>query len=120
MKWKWRILAFITIFLIFVVFQLSGLLNDPISSIWLSFLSLIPYFIFINIILFFTCFKKKIFFLTTLLFLICGMYHHSRFIQLNPKISHNISFQSKLKVMSFNVDYLIYTIGHTMKKQSRK
>ena len=107
-------------FLLF--FSYLSYLADPINSIWLSFLSLIyPILFFINIILFFIWFfKKKLFFLTTLLFLICGMYHHSRFIQLNPKISHDISFQSKLKVMSFNVRLFdLYNWSHNEETKSK-
>ena len=48
------------------------------------------------------------------------MYHHSRFIQLNPKISHNISFQSKLKVMSFNVRLFdLYNWSHNEETKSK-
>ena len=106
MNWKWRLLAYITIVFNFLLFfSYLSYLSDPIKTIWLSFLGLMyPILFLINIILLLIWFfKKKLFFLTTLLFLICGMYHHSRFIQLNPKISHDISFKSKLKVMSFNV-----------------
>ena len=31
------------------------------------------------------------------------MYHHSRFLQINPKISKRSSYDKKIKVMSFNV-----------------
>ena len=100
MNWKWRLLAYITIVFNFLLFfSYLSYLYDPIKSIWLSFLGLMyPILFLINIILLLIWFfKKKLFFLTTLLFLICGMYHHSRFIQLNPKISHDISFKSKLQ-----------------------
>ena len=123
MNWKWRLLAYITIVFNFLLFfSYLSYLADPIKSIWLSFLSLIyPILFLINIILFFIWFfKKKLFFLTTLLFLICGMYHHSRFIQLNPKISHDISFQSKLKVMSFNVRLFdLYNWSHNEETKSK-
>ena len=32
-----------------------------------------------------------------------GMYHHSRFLQINPKKHESISNNEKIKVMSFNV-----------------
>jgi endonuclease/exonuclease/phosphatase family metal-dependent hydrolase len=106
MNWRWKLLAYTTIvFNLLLIFSYLSYLADPINSIWLSFLGLVYPVIFLtNIILFLIWFfKKKLFFLTTLICLIGGMYHHSRFIQLNPKISHDKSFKSKLKVMSFNV-----------------
>ena len=47
--------------------------------------------------------KRKLFFLPTLLLIIAGMYHHSRFFQLNPFSKFRTENEKSIKVMSFNV-----------------
>ena len=104
--WTERLLAYLTIFFNFLLFfsYLSYLAN-PVSSIWISFLGLgYPLILLSNTILLIVwVLKKKLFFLTTLLLIIAGMYHHSRFFQINPILKNNTYYTSKIKIMSFNV-----------------
>ena len=106
MVWTNRLLAYLTIFFNFLLFfsYLSYLAN-PVSSIWISFLGLgYPLILLSNTILLIVwVLKKKLFFLTTLLLIIAGMYHHSRFFQINPILKNNTYHTSKIKIMSFNV-----------------
>jgi endonuclease/exonuclease/phosphatase family metal-dependent hydrolase len=106
MKWKAKVLAYATIvFNFLLILSYLAFLSDPAKNTWIALAGLLyPAILFLNLILFLIWFfKKNIYFLPTLIIIILGMYHHSRFIQLNPKISSNISYQDKLKVMSFNV-----------------
>ena len=106
MKWKAKVLAYATIvFNFLLVLSYLAFLSDPAKNTWIALAGLLyPAILFLNLVLFLIWFfKKNIYFLPTLIIIILGMYHHSRFIQLNPKISSNISYKDKLKVMSFNV-----------------
>ena len=106
MKWKAKVLAYATIvFNFLLIISYLAFLSDPAKNTWIALAGLLyPAILFLNLVLFLIWFfKKNIYFLPTLIIIILGMYHHSRFIQLNPKISSNISYKDKLKVMSFNV-----------------
>ena len=106
MTWKSKLLAYFTILFNFLLFfSYLSYIADPIAAIWVSFLGLAyPLILLINfILLVIWFFKKKLFFLTSLLVIIAGMYHHSRFIQISPKIFKSKSASRKIKVMSFNV-----------------
>lgn len=106
MKWKAKVLAYATIvFNFLLILSYLAFLSDPAKNTWIALAGLLyPAILFLNLVLFLIWFfKKNIYFLPTLIIIILGMYHHSRFIQLNPKISSNISYKDKLKVMSFNV-----------------
>ena len=106
MKWKAKVIAYATIvFNFLLIISYLAFLSDPAKNTWIALAGLLyPAILFLNLVLFLIWFfKKNIYFLPTLIIIIIGMYHHSRFIQLNPKISSNISYQDKLKVMSFNV-----------------
>ena len=63
-----------------------------------------PIIVLINVcFLLFWMLKKELFFLYTLIVIISGYYHHSRFIQITPlelKLNANLD---ELKVMSYNV-----------------
>ena len=89
MTWKSKLLAYLTVLFNFLLFfSYLSYIADPIAAIWVSFLGLgYPIILLINfILLVIWFFKKKLFFLTSLLVMIAGMYHHSRFIQISPKI----------------------------------
>jgi endonuclease/exonuclease/phosphatase family metal-dependent hydrolase len=106
MKWKAKVLAYATIvFNFLLIISYLAFLSDPAKNTWIALTGLLyPSILFLNLVLFLIWFfKKNIYFLPTLIIIILGMYHHSRFIQLNPEISSNISYKDKLKVMSFNV-----------------
>ena len=101
-----RLLAYLTIFFnFFLFFSYLSYLANPISSIWISFVGLgYPFILLSNtILLIIWILKKKLFFLTTLILLLAGMYHHSRFMQINPIFKNEITHNTKIKVMSFNV-----------------
>ena len=106
MSWRGKIFAYLTIvFNLLLFFSYLAFLSDPTKNSGIAFLGLAyPIIVTINLILFFIWFiKRDIFFFPTLILLILGMYHHSRFLQINPKISENNSYNEKIKVMSFNV-----------------
>jgi endonuclease/exonuclease/phosphatase family metal-dependent hydrolase len=106
MSWRGKIFAYLTIvFNLLLFFSYLAFLSDPTKNSGIAFLGLAyPILVTINLILFFIWFiKRDIFFFPTLILLILGMYHHSRFLQINPKISENNSYNEKIKVMSFNV-----------------
>ena len=105
MSWRGKIFAYLTIvFNLLLFFSYLAFLSDPTKNSGIAFLGLAyPILVTINLILFFIWFiKRDIFFFPTLILLILGMYHHSRFLQINPKISENNSYNEKIKVMSFN------------------
>jgi len=98
MKWKAKVLAYATIvFNFLLIISYLAFLSDPDKNTWIALAGLLyPAILFLNLVLFLIWFfKKNIYFLPTLIIIILGMYHHSRFIQLNPKISSNISYQDK-------------------------
>ncbi len=106
MSWRGKIFAYLTIvFNLLLFFSYLAFFSDPTRNSGIAFLGLAyPIIVTINLILFFIWFiKRDIFFFPTLILLILGMYHHSRFLQINPKISENNSYNEKIKVMSFNV-----------------
>ena len=106
MSWKGKILAYLTIaFNLLLFLSYLAFFSDPTKNSGIAFLGLgYPLIFLINLVLFLIWFfKRDIFFFPTLILLILGMYHHSRFIQINPKISENNTYNQKIKVMSFNV-----------------
>ena len=105
MGWKGKTLAYITVVFNFLLFfSYLAYLSDPLRSTWISFTGLFYPIIFLfNILLLIIwILKRKLFFLPTLIIIILGMYHHSRFFQFYAidNIDDNIN---KLKVMSYNV-----------------
>ena len=105
MGWKGKTLAYITVVFSFLLFfSYLAYLSDPLRSTWISFTGLFYPIIFLfNILLLIIwILKRKLFFLPTLIIIILGMYHHSRFFQFYAidNIDDNIN---KLKVMSYNV-----------------
>ena len=106
MSWRGKIFAYLTIVFNFLLFfSYLSFLSDPSKNYGIAFLGLAyPIILTINLVLFLIWFfKRNIFFFPTLILLILGMYHHSRFLQINPKISKRSSYDKKIKVMSFNV-----------------
>ena len=101
-----KLLAYLSLLsnLFLVITYLNYLI--PPSITWLnSLLGLAyPIIVLVNVIfLFFWLFRKELFFLYSLIVLIFGYYHHSRFIQITP-INIKIENKSKeIKVMSYNV-----------------
>ena len=101
-----RLFAYLSILsnLVLICCYLNYLI--PPSFSWLYALIGLGYPIIILINVFFLLFwilKKELFFLYTLIVLISGYYHHSRYIQLTPidiKVDENLK---ELKVMSYNV-----------------
>ncbi|MEC8967533.1 MAG: endonuclease/exonuclease/phosphatase family protein [Bacteroidota bacterium] len=100
-----KIIAYLTLFsnLLLILCYFNYLI--PPSNFWMySIIGLgYPFILIINVIFFvYWLFRKELFFLYTLIILLCGWYHHSRFIQLSPT---SISYEQKnqLKVMSYNV-----------------
>ena len=105
MGWKGKTLAYTTVVFNFLLFfSYLAYLSDPLRSTWISFTGLFYPIIFLfNILLLIIwILKRKLFFLPTLIIIILGMYHHSRFFQFYAidNIDDNIN---KLKVMSYNV-----------------
>ena len=123
MSWRGKIFAYITIvFNLLLFFSYLAFLSDPTRNSGIAFLGLAyPIIVTINLILFFIWFfKRDIFFFPTLILLILGMYHHSRFLQINPKISENNSYNEKIKVMSFNVRLFdLYNWTHNEEVKSK-
>jgi endonuclease/exonuclease/phosphatase family metal-dependent hydrolase len=101
-----KLLAYLSLLSnLFLVITYLNYLTPPSIS-WLnSLLGLAyPIIVLVNVIfLFFWLFRKELFFLYSLIVLIFGYYHHSRFIQITP-INIKIENKSKeIKVMSYNV-----------------
>jgi endonuclease/exonuclease/phosphatase family metal-dependent hydrolase len=123
MSWRGKIFAYLTIvFNLLLFFSYLAFLSDPTKNSGIAFLGLAyPILVTINLILFFIWFiKRDIFFFPTLILLILGMYHHSRFLQINPKISENNSYNEKIKVMSFNVRLFdLYNWSHNEEVKSK-
>jgi endonuclease/exonuclease/phosphatase family metal-dependent hydrolase len=123
MSWRGKIFAYLTIvFNLLLFFSYLAFLSDPTKNSGIAFLGLAyPILVTINLILFFIWFiKRDIFFFPTLILLILGMYHHSRFLQINPKISENNSYNEKIKVMSFNVRLFdLYNWTHNEEVKSK-
>jgi endonuclease/exonuclease/phosphatase family metal-dependent hydrolase len=123
MSWRGKIFAYLTIvFNLLLFFSYLAFFSDPTKNSGIAFLGLAyPILVTINLILFFIWFiKRDIFFFPTLILLILGMYHHSRFLQINPKISENNSYNEKIKVMSFNVRLFdLYNWTHNEEVKSK-
>ena len=123
MSWRGKIFAYLTIvFNLLLFFSYLAFLSDPTKNSGIAFLGLAyPILVTINLILFFIWFiKRDIFFFPTLILLILGMYHHSRFLQINPKISENNSYNEKIKVISFNVRLFdLYNWTHNEEVKSK-
>ena len=82
-----KLIAYLTILFNFLLFfSYLAFLADPTKAVWIAFTGLAyPIILLINICLCLVwLIKRKLFFLPTLLLIIAGMYHHSRFFQLNP------------------------------------
>ena len=106
MSWRGKIFAYLTIvFNLLLSLSYLAFLSDPTKNSGIAFIGLAyPIIFIINLVLFLIWFfKRNIFFFPTLILLILGMYHHSRFLQINPNISENNSYDEKVRVMSFNV-----------------
>jgi endonuclease/exonuclease/phosphatase family metal-dependent hydrolase len=123
MSWRGKIFAYLTIFFNFLLFfSYLAFLSDPTKNSGIAFLGLAYPIIFIINLVFFLIwfFKRDIFFFPTLILLILGMYHHSRFLQINPKISENTTYNEKIKVMSFNVRLFdLYNWTHNEEVKSK-
>ena len=123
MSWRGKIFAYLTIvFNFLLLFSYLAFLSDPTKNSGIAFLGLAyPIIFLINLVLFLIWFfKRDIFFFPTLIILIIGMYHHSRFLQINPKILENNSYEEKIKVMSFNVRLFdLYNWTHNKEVKSR-
>ena len=105
MSLRGKFFAYLTIFFNFLLFfSYLAYLSDPSKAVWIAFMGLAyPSLILINI---FLCviwlLKRKLFFLPSLLIIIMGMYHHSRFFQINS-FAYIQKSEKTLNVMSYNV-----------------
>jgi endonuclease/exonuclease/phosphatase family metal-dependent hydrolase len=101
-----KLLAYLSILSnLFLVLTYLNYLIPPTISWFNSLIGLAyPIIVLVNIFfLFFWLLKKELFFLYSLIVLILGFYHHSRYLQITP-INTKIKGQSKeIKVMSYNV-----------------
>ena len=123
MSWRGKIFAYLTmVFNLLLSLSYLAFLSDPTKNSGIAFIGLAyPIIFIINLVLFLIWFfKRDIFFFPTLILLILGMYHHSRFLQINPKISENNSYHEKIKVMSFNVRLFdLYNWSHNEEIKSK-
>ena len=106
MSIRGKLIAYLTILFNFLLFfSYLAFLADPTKAVWIAFTGLAyPIILLINICLCLVwLIKRKLFFLPTLLLIIAGMYHHSRFFQLNPFSKFRTENVKSIKVMSFNV-----------------
>ena len=106
MSWKGKVLAYLTVLFNFLLFfSYLAYLSDPERTVWIAFTGLLyPILLLINgVFCLIWLLKRKLFFLPTLLLIIAGMYHHSRYFQLNPLAEHKLESGTSIKVMSFNV-----------------
>ncbi|MDG2369176.1 MAG: endonuclease/exonuclease/phosphatase family protein [Flavobacteriales bacterium] len=101
-----KLLAYLSILSnLFLVLTYLNYLIPPTISWFNSLIGLAyPIIVLVNIFfLFFWLLKKELFFLYSLIVLILGFYHHSRYLQITP-INTKIKGHSKeIKVMSYNV-----------------
>ena len=100
-----RIVAYLTLLSnILLILSYFNYLIPP-SNFWgYAVLGLgYPFILLVNILFFiYWLLRKELFFLYTLIVLISGYYHHSRYIQLSP-VKVSLNQQNQLKVMSYNV-----------------
>tara|TARA_B100000609_G_scaffold197244_1_gene194251 strand:- start:884 stop:2017 length:1134 start_codon:yes stop_codon:yes gene_type:complete len=105
MSSKGKLFAYLTVVFNFLLFfSYLGYLANPLKSSWIPFVALLyPLILFINFFLVLIWIsKRKLFFLPTLILIILGMYHHSRFFQFYAS-SEKYNHSSILHVMSYNV-----------------
>ncbi len=106
MSWKAKIFAFITLLCnFFLFFSYMAFLSDPIKTSWIAFTGLTyPLIVIINILFcLIWLLKRKLFFLPTLILLIGGMYHHSRYFQISLSSQNTTKNSKSIKIMSYNV-----------------
>ena len=105
MSSKGKLFAYLTVIFNFLLFfSYLGYLANPLKSSWIPFVALLyPLILFINFFLVLIWIsKRKLFFLPTLILIILGMYHHSRFFQFYAS-SEKHNHSSVLHLMSYNV-----------------
>ena len=123
MSLRGKIFAYLTmVFNLLLFLSYLAFLSDPTKNSGIAFIGLAyPIIFIINLVIFLIWFfKRDIFFFPTLILLILGMYHHSRFLQINPKISENNSYDEKVRVMSFNVRLFdLYNWSHNEEVKSK-
>ena len=121
MSFKNKLLAYFTIVFNFLLFfSYLAYVSDPAKAVWIAFTGLAyPYILFTNLVL---CtvwmVKRKIFFLPSLILIIIGMYHHSRFFQINS-LSYSKDSEKTIKIMSYNVR-LFDLYNWTKNKESKQ
>tara|TARA_B100001287_G_scaffold9572_1_gene7438 strand:- start:375 stop:1499 length:1125 start_codon:yes stop_codon:yes gene_type:complete len=105
LSFRGKLLAYLTILFNFLLFfSYLAYLANPSKAVWIAFMGLAyPPLIFINILL---CsiwlLKRKLFFLPSLILIIIGMYHHSRFFQMNS-FAYIKKNENSFNIMSYNV-----------------
>ncbi len=122
MNWRNKVIAYVTlVFNFFLLFSYFAYLSDPVRTTWIAFTALAyPLLISINIVLCsYWLIRKNLFFLPSLLLIIGGFYHHSRFFQVSYGSVSPSSDQKEIKVMSYNVR-LFDLYNWTENKETKK
>tara|TARA_Y100000385_G_scaffold26644_1_gene25316 strand:+ start:1071 stop:2195 length:1125 start_codon:yes stop_codon:yes gene_type:complete len=105
MSLRGKLLAYLTILFNFLLFfSYLAYLSNPTKAVWIAFMGLAyPPLIFINILFcIIWLLKRKLFFLPSLILIIIGMYHHSRYFQINS-FAYIKKNENSINVMSYNV-----------------
>jgi endonuclease/exonuclease/phosphatase family metal-dependent hydrolase len=122
MSWINRLIAYTTLlFNFFLLFSYFAYLSDPTRTTWIAFTALVyPILITSNIVLCtYWLIRKNLFFLPTLLLIIGGFYHHSRFFQFSYGTYSLLEDQETVKIMSYNVR-LFDLYNWTENKETKK
>ena len=122
MNWRNKVIAYVTlVFNFFLLFSYFAYLSDPVRTTWIAFTALAyPLLISINIVLCsYWLIRKNLFFLPSLLLIIGGFYHHSRFFQVSYGSVSPSNDQKEIKVMSYNVR-LFDLYNWTENKETKK
>ena len=105
MSLRGKLLGYLTILFNFLLFfSYLAYLSNPTKAVWIAFMGLAyPPLIFINTLFcIIWLLKRKLFFLPSLILIIVGMYHHSRFFQINS-FAHIKKSENSINIMSYNV-----------------
>ena len=105
MSLRGKLLGYLTILFNFLLFfSYLAYLSNPTKAVWIAFMGLAyPPLIFINTLFcIIWLLKRKLFFLPSLILIIVGMYHHSRFFQINS-FAYIKKSENSINIMSYNV-----------------
>ncbi|MBM78659.1 MAG: hypothetical protein CL846_09265 [Crocinitomicaceae bacterium] len=122
LNWKNKVIAYITLAFNFLLFfSYFAYLSDPTRTTWIAFTGLFyPILLIVNILLCsYWLIKKNLFFLPSLLLIISGFYHHSRFFQFSFNYNPIVKDKKEIKIMSYNVR-LFDLYNWTSNKETKK